>query len=82
MSDNVLKLMRKNPSKEFYEIKELFEKESKACGKEQYLIPLFISNFPGCTAEDMQVVDDFLSQNKWSLQQVQDYIFSEVQSYL
>ncbi len=74
LSDDVLRLMRKNPSCEFYQIKELFEKESKACGKEQYLIPLFISNFPGCTAEDMKIVDDFLSQNKWSLQQVQDYI--------
>ncbi len=74
LSDNVLRLMRKNPSSEFYQIKELFEKESAECGKEQYLIPLFISNFPGCTAEDMQIVDDFLSKNRWSLQQVQDYI--------
>ena len=70
----VLKLMRKNPAEEFYRIRERFEEESRACGKEQYLIPLFISNFPGCTAERMKVVDDYLNRNHWSLQQVQDYI--------
>lgn len=74
LNDDVLKLMRKNPSSEFYDIKEVFENESKACGKEQYLIPLFISNFPGCTEENMKTVDDFLQKHRWSLQQVQDYI--------
>ena len=38
------------------------------------LIPLFISNFPGCTEEEMKVVDDFLEAHHWSPQQVQDYI--------
>ena len=70
----VLKLMRKNPAEEFYRIQEIFEEESRRCGKEQYLVPLFISNFPGCTAEHMKTVDDFLSRHRWSLQQVQDYI--------
>jgi len=70
----VLKLMRKSSAEEFYKIMEIFVKESKRCGKEQYIIPLFISNFPGCTSKEMQVVDDFLNQSRWSLQQVQDYI--------
>ncbi len=74
LNDEVLKLMRKNPAAEFYQIKEVFEEESRRCGKEQYLIPLFISNFPGCTAEHMKTVDDFLAQSRWNLQQVQDYI--------
>ena len=54
-----------------YEDKTLVSKE---CGKEQYLIPLFISNFPGCTEREMKTVDDFLDKHHWSLQQVQDYI--------
>ena len=53
---------------------EIFEKVSKECNLEQYIIPLFISNFPGCTSKAMKVVDDFLSERNWSLQQVQDYI--------
>lgn len=70
----VLRMMRKNPAEDFYEFMRLFEHESREAGKEQYLIPLFISNFPGCTDKDMKVVDDFLNRNNWSPQQVQDYI--------
>ncbi|MDD3154843.1 MAG: YgiQ family radical SAM protein [Victivallaceae bacterium] len=74
LDDRVLKLMRKSPASEFYEFMRLFEEESRAAGKEQYLIPLLISNFPGCDAKAMKVVDDFLNEHHWSLQQVQDYI--------
>jgi len=70
----VLKLMRKNPAEDFYKFMEVFEEDSKAAGKEQYLIPLFISNFPGCTEKEMKTVDEFLNSRNWSPQQVQDYI--------
>jgi uncharacterized radical SAM protein YgiQ len=70
----VLKYMRKSSAEEFYEFMRVFEQESKAVGKEQYLIPLFISNFPGCSDKEMKVVDDFLNKHNWSPQQVQDYI--------
>ena len=53
---------------------EIFERKSKEYGLEQYLVPLFISNFPGCTGKEMKTVDDFLNKHRWSLQQVQDYI--------
>jgi radical SAM superfamily enzyme YgiQ (UPF0313 family) len=51
-----------------------FNRITKECGLEQYIIPLFISNFPGCGAKEMKTVDDFLNKHHWSLQQVQDYI--------
>ncbi len=70
----VLKLMRKSSAEEFYEFRRVFEEESAKAGKKQYLIPLFISNFPGSTSEEMKVVDDYLNANNWSPQQVQDYI--------
>ena len=70
----VLKLMRKNPAEDFYKFMKVFEEDSKAAGKEQYLIPLFISNFPGCTEKEMKTVDEFLNSRNWSPQQVQDYI--------
>ncbi len=69
-----LNLMRKSPAEDFFRFMEIFERVSRECGKEQYLIPLFISNFPGCTDEGMKTVDDFLNRHHWSLQQVQDYI--------
>lgn len=70
----VMKLMRKGTPEEFYEFMREFERISKECGLEQYIIPLFISNFPGCTEKEMKTVDDFLNRHHWSLQQVQDYI--------
>jgi uncharacterized radical SAM protein YgiQ len=74
LNSKVLRLMRKNPAEDFFEFKKFFEKESQAAGKEQYLIPLFISNFPGCSEKEMKTVDDFLDSCNWSPQQVQDYI--------
>jgi uncharacterized radical SAM protein YgiQ len=70
----VVSMMRKNPAEDFYKFMTMFEEESRNAGKEQYLIPLFISNFPGCTEREMKTVDDFLNRNNWSPQQVQDYI--------
>ncbi len=74
LDPTVLRHMRKSSAEEFYRFMELFERISRECGKEQYLIPLFISNFPGCSDREMKVVDDFLAKHRWSLQQVQDYI--------
>lgn len=70
----VLKLMRKGKPEEFEQFIKIFERVSASVRKEQYLVPLFISNFPGCTEEEMQVVDDFLSSHNWSPQQAQDFI--------
>lgn len=70
----VLKLMRKNKADDFYEFLDFFYEESRRAGKEQYLVPLFISNFPGSSEKEMKVVDDFLNSRNWSPQQVQDYI--------
>ena len=70
----VLALMRKGKSDELPKFMKIFEETSRKCGKEQYLIPLFISNFPGCTEKEMKVVDDFLAAHHWSPQQAQDYI--------
>ncbi len=70
----VLELMRKSSAEDFFEVMKRFYEESAKCGKKQYVIPLFISNFPGCGDKEMRVVDDFLDKNNWSPQQVQDFI--------
>jgi radical SAM superfamily enzyme YgiQ (UPF0313 family) len=69
----VLRRMRK-PGGVFEPFLEAFRKESEAAGKEQYLVPYFISSFPGCTRQDMRVVEDFLRTTRWKLRQVQDFI--------
>src|SRR5439155_26731277 len=46
---------------------------SGEAGKEQYLIPYFISGHPGCEVKDMVELSDYLAENGWRPQQVQDF---------
>ena len=74
LDKDVLNLMRKNPAGNFLEFIKFFEEETRTSGKKQYILPYFISNFPGCDNKAMEKVDQFLSKTRWSLQQVQDFI--------
>jgi len=74
LDDEVLKLMRKNKSEDFFKFLKLFMEETKAIGKEQYIVPYFIANFPGSGEEEFSKIKDFLQKSKWRLQQVQDFI--------
>jgi uncharacterized radical SAM protein YgiQ len=73
LDPSVLRRMRK-PGGVFEPFLEAFRRESAAAGKEQYLVPYFISSFPGCTQQEMRVVEDYLHASRWNLQQVQDFI--------
>ena len=73
LHSDVLKRMRK-PAGLFERFQEMFREESRAAGKEQYLVPYFISSFPGCGDQEMGVVEKFLKKSRWNLQQVQDFI--------
>ncbi|QBF83469.1 YgiQ family radical SAM protein [Shewanella maritima] len=53
--------------------KELFDKFSKEAGKEQFLIPYFISAHPGTTDEDMVNLALWLKSEKFKLDQVQNF---------
>jgi len=74
MHPNVLKKMRKPGPETFCEFQKAFEAESRAAGKKQYLVPYFISNFPGSTEAEMKAVEKFVREEEWKLQQVQDFI--------
>lgn len=73
MDPSVLRKMRK-PAGDFPAFMEKFFELSDEVGKEQYLVPYFISSFPGCTEKEMGAVEAFLKKEKWNLQQVQDFI--------
>ena len=73
MHPEVLRRMRK-PAGDFVPFMEKFHQASAEAGKEQYLVPYFISSFPGCTDHEMGAVEQFLRKEKWNLQQVQDFI--------
>ena len=74
LDPEVLALMKKPPIQQFEEFAALFDEISRAAGKEQYLVPYFISGFPGSTHEKMQHVTSYLQSKGWRLQQVQAFI--------
>jgi uncharacterized radical SAM protein YgiQ len=54
--------------------KQMFDKYSKAAGKEQYLIPYFIAAHPGTTNEDMMNLAIWLKRSGFRADQVQAYL--------
>jgi uncharacterized radical SAM protein YgiQ len=58
----------------YYKFKELFDKYSKAAGKEQYLIPYFIAAHPGTTDQDMLELALWLKGNGFRADQVQAFL--------
>ena len=56
------------------QFKTLFEKYSRQAGKEQYLIPYFISAHPGTTDKDMLQLALWLKRNNFRLDQVQAFL--------
>ena len=73
-SDSVLSLMKKPPQHTFEDFSEKFRKVSRKVGKEQYLVPYFISSHPGSGVEEMIELAIFLKKNSYKPLQVQDFI--------
>ena len=71
---NVVRRMRKPGLEVFDAFRGQFERFSREAGKRQYIVPYFISNFPGSTKDEMKVVEGYLRDERWKLQQVQDFI--------
>lgn len=74
LSDGPLSKMMKPGMDTYYRFKELFDRYSKAAGKEQYLIPYFIAAHPGTTDEDMLELALWLKQNGFRADQVQAFL--------
>jgi uncharacterized radical SAM protein YgiQ len=71
---DVLFKMRKPANDDFEYFSEVFQTESRAAGKKQYLIPYFIASHPGSDLDAMINLAVFLKQNGYKPDQVQDFI--------
>ena len=75
-----LSKMMKPSIDSFYDFQRLFAQYSKEAGKEQYLIPYFISAHPGASDIDMLNLALWLKQNGFRLDQVQNFYPSPMAS--
>ncbi len=69
-----LHLMKRPGLDSFQRFADRFRDDSKQAGKEQYLVPYFISAHPGCDTDAMIDLAVFLKQNGYRPEQVQDFI--------
>ncbi len=72
--DNVLSLMNKPKHNKFEEFEQLFEETNKQNHKEQYLIPYYISSYPGSRLQDMYELAMYLRRKHLKIKQVQSFI--------
>ncbi len=71
--DGPLSKMMKPGMGSYDRFKAMFEKYSRAAGKQQYLIPYFIAAHPGTRDEDMMNLALWLKRNKFRADQVQTF---------
>ena len=71
---DVLERMKKPPIGSYERFAQAFCQASESAGKEQYLVPYFISGHPGSTLRDTIELALYLKRNKMRPRQVQDFI--------
>jgi uncharacterized radical SAM protein YgiQ len=70
----VLDMMQKPHNETFEAFESEFEEASKRAGKEQYLVPYFISSHPGSSTAEAEKLTEYLVRRKWRPRQVQDFV--------
>ena len=74
IDEETLRLMKKPGMASYTEFEKRFEKASERAGKEQYLVPYFVSSHPGCEQDAAVRIAEFLEARHLKPQQVQDFI--------
>lgn len=70
---DVLRHMGKPSFVLFEQFERQFQDASRQAGKEQYLVPYFISGHPGCGMEQAIGLCEYLVDRRWRVRQVQDF---------
>jgi uncharacterized radical SAM protein YgiQ len=73
-NDEVLGKMKKPPIEHYERFAEMFCRASEDAGKEQYLVPYFITGHPGSTLKDTIELALYLKERNLRPRQIQDFI--------
>ncbi|MBI5495212.1 MAG: YgiQ family radical SAM protein [Deltaproteobacteria bacterium] len=74
VDEETLARMKKPGVDVFVQFKQKFDAASRAAGKEQYLVPYFVSSHPGCDMDGAIALANFLKEGNFRPEQVQDFI--------
>jgi uncharacterized radical SAM protein YgiQ len=73
-NDGVLEKMKKPPIEHYERFAQAFCQASEEAGKEQYLVPYFITGHPGSTLKDTIELALYLKKRAMRPRQIQDFI--------
>jgi uncharacterized radical SAM protein YgiQ len=73
IAPRVLSLMRKPGMRAFEAFRRRFTEVNGRLGKEQYLLPYFMSGHPGCTIDDMISLAEYIRDESLYTEQAQDF---------
>ena len=74
VSEHVTTIMGKANKSYFLKFKSWFDEANRKLGKQQFLVPYFMSSHPGSTLEDAIELAEFLRDQNMTPEQVQDFI--------
>jgi uncharacterized radical SAM protein YgiQ len=74
ISEKVIKLMGKSSKAVYINFANAFKKMNEKIGKEQYLVPYFMSSHPGATLKEAIELAEFIRDLNYRPEQVQDFI--------
>ncbi len=74
ITDRVTHLMGKSDRATYLKFVRRFEETNRQLGKDQYLVPYFMSSHPGATLKDAIELAEFLREMGYRPRQVQDFI--------
>ena len=74
ISRKVTDLMGKSNKEVYVKFADAFKKMNKKIGKEQYLVPYFMSSHPGATLKEAIELAEFIRDLNYRPEQVQDFI--------
>ncbi len=74
VSEHVTTIMGKANKSYFLKFKSWFDEANRKLGKQQFLVPYFMSSHPGCTLEDAIELAEILRDQNMTPEQVQDFI--------
>lgn len=72
--DRVLDMMQKPHHESFEQFERMFDRATQKAGKEQYLVPYFISAHPGSSPDEAAELTEYLVKRRWRPRQVQDFV--------
>ncbi len=73
ISDRVLSMLGKPEHKVYLSFVKKYEDMNRKLGKDQYLVPYFMSSHPGCTLSDAIMLAEYLRDIHHMPEQVQDF---------